>query len=105
MMFKMKRLLSEKQSWFATPTLKENEDGFGRTEDRDMRSGKLAKRKINWRSLEFDGINPKDYPDFSDAYVTYAEYADGTPLSESEIEKMEYEQQDEVYDALMNFIN
>ena len=104
MMFKMKRLLSEKQSWFATPTLKENEDGFGRGEDRDMRSGKLAKRKINWRSLEFDGINPKDYPDFSDAYVTYAEYADGTPLSESEIEKMEYEQSDEVYDALMDYI-
>ena len=32
--------------------------------------------------IEVDGVNPNDYPDFSDAYFSYACYEDGTPLTD-----------------------
>jgi hypothetical protein len=44
--------------------------------------------QINYKSLEVDGIDTKDYPDFSDAYFCYGEYADGTPLTDEALEKL-----------------
>ena len=38
--------------------------------------------------IEIDGVNPSDYPDFSDAYFSYACYEDGTPLTEQELDKL-----------------
>ena len=38
--------------------------------------------------LEVDGVDPKDYPDFSDAYFSYACYEDGTPLTDDELDKL-----------------
>jgi len=38
--------------------------------------------------IEIDGVNPSDYPDFSDAYFSYACYEDGTPLTEEELDKL-----------------
>jgi hypothetical protein len=39
--------------------------------------------------IEFENIDPKDFPDFSDAMIIYAEYENGTPLTEAEIEKLD----------------
>ena len=44
--------------------------------------------QINYKSLEVDGIDTKDYPDFSDAYFCYGEYDDGTPLTDEALEKL-----------------
>jgi hypothetical protein len=33
----------------------------------------------------------EDFPDFVDAYITYAEYEDGTPLTEEELYQFEEE--------------
>ena len=41
---------------------------------------------INLDSVEIDGVDPKDYTDFADAYVSYAEHGDGTPLTDDEID-------------------
>ena len=38
--------------------------------------------------LEIDGVDPKDYPDFSDAYFSYGCYEDGTPLTDDELDKL-----------------
>ena len=35
--------------------------------------------------LEVDDVMTNDYPDFCDAYFSYAEYEDGTPLTEEEL--------------------
>jgi hypothetical protein len=35
--------------------------------------------------MEVDGVDARDYPDFSDAYFTYACYEDGTPLTDDEL--------------------
>jgi hypothetical protein len=29
-----------------------------------------------------------DYPDFTDAYISYAEYTDGTPLNDDELDQL-----------------
>lgn len=47
-------------------------------------------RKIDESKLEniqVDGINMRDYPDFVDAYISYAEY-EGEPLTEDELNSL-----------------
>ena len=38
--------------------------------------------------IEIAGIDMNYYPDFCDAYVEYAEKADGTPLTDAEIDAL-----------------
>ena len=38
--------------------------------------------------LEVDGVDPRDYPDFSDAYFSDGCYEDGTPLTDEELERL-----------------
>ena len=45
----------------------------------------LHTREINRASLEIENVDPRDYPDFCDAYFSYAEYTDGTPLTDDEL--------------------
>lgn len=51
----------------------------------------LNGKKVDIESLEIDGVDPRDYPDFSDAYISDASYVDGTPLSPQDIEQLEKE--------------
>lgn len=51
----------------------------------------LNGKQVERGSIELDGVDPKDYPDFSDAYIARAEYVDGTPLTDQEIEQLEKE--------------
>jgi hypothetical protein len=47
--------------------------------------------KLNGRvvkSLEIDGVDRGDYPDFCDAYFSYAEFEDGTPLTDEQLEEL-----------------
>lgn len=48
----------------------------------------VTRDNIEMSSVEVGGVNRSDYPDFVDAYVSYAEFIDGTPLSESQLEKL-----------------
>lgn len=58
-------------------------------------------KKISLESIVVEGVDPKDYPDFCDAFMTYAEWEDGTPLTEEELEKVadRGEYSSAVYDA------
>ena len=80
----------------------ENKLGFDSGANRDPKTGNLLTKKINWRSLEFEDVDLRDYPDFSDAYVSYAEYEDGTALTDEELELLDIHEDDRVYDSLMN---
>jgi hypothetical protein len=51
-------------------------------------------KEVNVNSIEMDGIDPRDRPDFSDAYFSYAEFTDGTPLSDEELEQFQNENGD-----------
>jgi hypothetical protein len=40
-------------------------------------------------NIEVDGINTHDYPDFVDAFISYAEYEDtGTEVSDEDYEEL-----------------
>jgi len=47
-------------------------------------------KQINYDTLEVDGIDTNDAPDFSDAYFCYGEYADGTELSGEALVKLSF---------------
>jgi hypothetical protein len=38
-------------------------------------------------NIEFDGIDTRDYPDFSDAYIVSADY-DGQPMTDEQLEEL-----------------
>ena len=44
--------------------------------------------QIDLKSIEVEGVNPSDYPDFCDAYVSFATWKNGTPLTESECDQL-----------------
>ena len=48
------------------------------------------------KNVEVDGVEADDYPDFCDAFFSYAEYEDGTPLSDDELEQLEEEFGDQI---------
>jgi hypothetical protein len=50
---------------------------------------------VDYGSIELDGIDSDDFPDFVDAYVISAQFEDGTPLSEEELEQLT----DELYQS------
>jgi len=48
--------------------------------------------------IEVDGVDPRDFPDFSDAYFSYACYEDGTPLTDEELDKLADQNGDILYE-------
>lgn len=45
-------------------------------------------KEIDYNSLEIDGIDYRDAPEFSDAYFSDGYYTDGTPLSDQDLERL-----------------
>lgn len=81
------------------------------SENRLTKNAKLIKENSNWgitlngkqvdvQSIEIDGIDPADRPDFVDAYIAYAEFEDGTPLTDEEMMRV----QDENYGLINDLI-
>jgi hypothetical protein len=47
--------------------------------------------QLNGRSVinaEIEGVDSSDYPDFCDAYFSYAEFEDGTRLTDLQLEQL-----------------
>ena len=57
-------------------------------------------RKID--NIEFDGIDHEDYPDYSDAFISSADY-DGREMTKEELNELN-ENRDFVYNTLMDRI-
>ena len=51
-------------------------------------------------NIEVDGIDFKDYPDFTDAFISYAEY-NGKEMTEGELDKLPSEF---IYDQVIKTI-
>lgn len=43
------------------------------------------------QNVEIENVNGWDAHDFADAYITYAEHEDGTPLTEDELDDIPHE--------------
>jgi hypothetical protein len=48
-------------------------------------------KEVDRSSIEMDGVDPHDYPDFSDAYIVGAQFVDGTELTQEELELLNNE--------------
>ena len=57
--------------------------------------------------VEVDGVDPTDFPDFSDAYFSKAVYKDtGQELSNEELEKLEHDYRHKIWDmAFLSYVN
>ena len=58
----------------------------------------------NLVNIEVEDVDMNDYPKFCDAYIAYAENADGVALSEQELDVVN-ENYDFVYEEVQNFIH
>ena len=48
----------------------------------------IGGKQVDLGSIELDGVESFDRPDYADAYAVAAEFTDGTPLSEQELEEL-----------------
>ena len=48
----------------------------------------MIPKDIDFSSLEVDGIDHSDHPDYCDAYFISGQYTDGTPLNELDLEML-----------------
>jgi hypothetical protein len=48
-------------------------------------------KKVDLDSIEIEGIDRRDYPDFVDAYIVRAEFEDGTELTPEEVDELQSE--------------
>lgn len=51
-------------------------------------------KEIDWSTLEVDGIDINDYPDFVDAYFDRGQYTDGTEIEPEVLERLTREHGD-----------
>ena len=59
-------------------------------------------KKINYQSVSVDDVKAWDYPDFCDAFVEYAEWEDGTPLTDDEINLLNENNPEVAQEAALN---
>jgi hypothetical protein len=53
--------------------------------------------------IEIEDIDPRDYPDFCDAYVSHAVWEDtGTELTDKELNELAETCSDQVYEAVLS---
>ena len=55
---------------------------------------KLNSLEINKNSIKIEGIAKNDFPDFTDAYISSAEYTNGILLYDKELEQLTDENPD-----------
>jgi len=48
----------------------------------------LYLKNIDMKSIEIDGVNPKDRPDFADAFISAANFMDGTALTDEQLDQL-----------------
>jgi hypothetical protein len=62
-------------------------------------------KMVDPTTLVVTGVDTKDYPDLVDAYIESAEYTDGTPLSDQELDQFRDEHPDVVHQAALDSLH
>jgi hypothetical protein len=70
-----------------------------------MRKYIINNKEVDLNSIEFDGIDMNDYPDFSDAYISAAGFQDGTQLTVDELEMLQEDLHWELNEMIINYLN
>jgi hypothetical protein len=53
-----------------------------------MKNVTIDGKKVDLKSVDFDGIDKNDASDYSDAFIVSADFQDGTPLNEAQLEEL-----------------
>ena len=64
----------------------------------------INNKTVDRSSIEIDGIDTQDYPDFCDAYISKASFEDGTELDDTEIELLQEQLYDEMNEMVMDIL-
>ena len=62
-------------------------------------------KQVDVTTIEVGGVDPRDYPDFSDSYIESAQYSDGTDLSDEELDAFQDEYGDLVYQIVYDSLH
>jgi len=54
-------------------------------------------------NIEVDGIDTRDYPDFVDAFISYAEM-DGVELTDEQLDELNANHPELIYDCVINHL-
>jgi hypothetical protein len=57
-------------------------------------------KEVDTDSLEVDGVDMRDYPDFVDAYFSYGEFMDGSEMSQDELDHLRDKEGGLLYDKV-----
>lgn len=75
--------------------------GYSNEQEIDMKII-INDKEVDPGSIVIAGIDPRDYPDFADAYVEYAETVNGYGLTEAECELLQDYYSDVVYEQIID---
>jgi len=62
--------------------------------------GRRVHKVVDTGSLEIDGVDGRDAPDFSDAYFSAGQFKDGTEMSDEELNELADEHPDLLYEMI-----
>jgi len=66
------------------------------------RTNKTIKMKLT--DYELEDVKSWDYPDFCDAFISYAEDENGKELTEEQIQEWTENNEEEFYEMILNFL-
>ncbi len=49
---------------------------------------RMLEKRVDRTTVKIGGIDPDDYPDFSDAFIESANWTDGTHLTDDELDRL-----------------
>ena len=67
-----------------------------------LKNGRVTHKVVDTGSLEIDGVDGRDAPDFSDAYFSAGEFKDGTKMSDDELNELADEHPDILEEMIYN---
>ncbi len=62
--------------------------------------GRRVHKVVDTGSLEIDGVDGRDAPDFSDAYFSAGQFKDGTEMSDEELNELAAEHPDLLHEMI-----
>ena len=65
-----------------------------------LENGRITRKVVDTGSLELDGVDGRDAPDFSDAFFSSGKFKDGTDMTDDELIELADQHPDLLYDLI-----
>jgi hypothetical protein len=59
---------------------------------------------VDWSTAKIEDIDRRDYPDFCDAFISYAETVAGVPLTDEQLEKLNRDEGATIQSVIFNLL-